>query len=319
MRKWGESYSEDGLTRKYYKPHPKQAEILQSDARYRIFLGGKGAGKTACSALCLAKAISERPKGTFLMSAPTYKTLQQASLKNWLDFVQGTSLQGIYKAQKQEYHLPTGGVIYLRSLEKPTSVEGIHVDFALLDEGFNVPLRTFEIVRSRLTKPHSQLLVTSTLYSNFPWVKDVLAKAETDEDYFLVRCPSIENPGFDKQEFERQRKLLPEYRFNIDYLGVWAEPEGLVLENFTSCIVEGIDKLPQGSLWGGIDWSHGGNDFTSIVIGTLDADDVLWVFFEFYKKHQDIGLVGKTLKEFQSNLYERTGRMPVYFADHNPG
>src|SRR5690606_16466075 len=110
--------------------------------------------------------------------------------------VDGTDLQGTPKAAAREYHLPTGGIIYLRSAEHPDSFEGLQLDGAAwLDEGGQVSVKVWHAIQRRTGFHKAPVLITTTPYPQYTWLKNEFLDRfkEGNSNYYVRQFPSILN------------------------------------------------------------------------------------------------------------------------------
>jgi phage terminase large subunit len=279
-REWGELYREGGKLLKWYPVHEAQAEILASTARFSAAIAGTGGGKTACGALWLMQRIQEKPMGKFLVVTPSFKVLYSATLPTWKATVAGTDLEGEFRPAYSDIVLPTGGVVYFRSAENPSSMQGIVAHAAWIDEGGLITREAWDTVLQRVGYQRGRVLVTTTPYSHNFLYKDFYTRWRSgDKDYFVRQFPSILNPTYPREEYERARKTLPAHKFAMLYDGVFQRAAGLVYPELDECIAD-VDAVPPGKLCGGLDW--GFNDPFVALAGVLDDDGCLWLFYERY-------------------------------------
>jgi hypothetical protein len=81
----------------------------------------------------------------------------------------------------------------------------------------------------------------NTLY-NFGWLKRELYDrwVNGDPDINVVQFDSIENPYYSKTEYERARRMLPAWKFNMQYRGRYDRPAGLIYSDMD----ENIHLIP---------------------------------------------------------------------------
>lgn len=84
-------------------------------------------------------------------------------------------------------------------------------------------------------------LLTTTVY-NLGWLKhQVYDKWKSgDPDYRVVNFESIANPVFPHEEWERARRDLPRWKFDMMYRGLFTRPAGLIYGSFDE-----IDQVPR--------------------------------------------------------------------------
>ena len=90
------------------------------------------------------------------------------------------------------------------------------------------------------------------------------------------------------EQFLRSLDALPAVERARMRDGIWCQNEGLVYPDIASCIVEPPAKLPEGDLFGGIDWGFSAP--FAAVVGVLDGDDVLWIVRCRYKRRTPLSV-----------------------------
>jgi PBSX family phage terminase large subunit len=314
---WGDFYTDSrGRLSKYIPIHEGQADILKSSARFTAVIAGTGAGKTTAGAVWLGQRIAAKPTGKFLMVAPTFPLLNTAALETWKKFVEGTELQGEYKQQAHEYHLPTGGKIYCRSGEHPDSFEGVQYDGGVwLDEGGNCSVKVWHAIQRRSGYHKCPVLITTTPYANYTWLKTELIDRHKagDKNYLVRQFPSTLNPTYDKAEFDRAKTAMSDWRFRMMYMGEFCGASGLVYPEMSKCFVD-QDEIAKASAnepryYGAIDWGGGSAtaDPFCALVGMVDDNDCLWVFFERYVSGERNDLLANAakLKEWHQTFYAK--------------
>jgi hypothetical protein len=141
---------------------------------------------------------------------------------------------------------------------------------------------------------------------------------EGDKNYFVYQGGSIINPSVSAEEIDRQRQRLPKWKFEQDYLGLFTVPEGIIFPTMRDCLTDPC-QLPEGRIYGGIDIGHGGAP-SAAVVGVLDKDNCLWVFYEVSLKPQgqesSYLSFARKLKEWHNAFRNATGRnVEKWFAD----
>ncbi len=269
--------------------HPGQEAIFQTDARFSALIAGTGGGKTFIGPYWLAPRIAKSPEGLFGIGAPTYKMLNRVTAPELVKAFRGTTLEGEYKPSVGEYRLPTGGIIYLFSTDDPDHIEGGQYDDIWLDEAGQMKRWTWVVVQARLGLKQGGLLLTTTPYSLNWMYREIYIPAKAgDGDYFVSQFPSIANPYYPREEFERAKRTMDERTFAMRYLGEFRKMAGLVWPEFDSWVCQAAEaelavkrakEEPQSVRYvGGIDWGYN-NPFVALS-GFVDRDDVLWLYRE---------------------------------------
>ena len=85
-----------------------------------------------------------------------------------------------------------------------------------------------------------------------------------DIDIDVIQFESIMNPAFPKAEYERAKKTLPSWKFNMFYRGIYDKPAGMIYDSFDSdlCKIKPISLDKTWKRYLGIDF---GGVHTAIV------------------------------------------------------
>lgn len=141
--------------------------------------------------------------------------------------------------------------IILRSADSKRGLESSTARAALLDEcGMDdFRLEAWEAVLRRLSLSQGRVCATTTLY-NFGWMKtevhDRWAKGDPDID--VIQFNSVENPAFPLAEYERARRTMPAWKFDLQYRGIYSRPAGMIFSDYDSAIHK-IRPFPIPSDW----------------------------------------------------------------------
>jgi PBSX family phage terminase large subunit len=257
-----------------------QWQIYNSDVRFPIVIAGKQGGKTTIGAWWLVKQIKENQGDDFLIAAPTYKILTQATLRVF--FKEFPIFRQYYNQQLQVIDTDWG-TIFVRSLDDPDAVEGMTLRAAWVDEGDAISERAYLNLLDRVAIKRGKVLLTTNPYGR-RWLYQLEKKLieKPDPAFQIFRWPSIKNPAFSEEEWEEKKKSLSPVEFARRYMGEFALPEGLVhpIEEWHI-----KDTMPAPSEFqefiGGIDFGY--TDPTAIEILGITWQGDVWVVDEFYK------------------------------------
>jgi len=225
-------------TVKFFGP---QYDCFNFKTQFGAAVAGVQSGKTFLGAYWAGKKITEFPKSSGAIIAPTYNILRAATLKKFFDVF--PQLRSHFKEQKGEIHLPTGGIVYVRSADNPLGIEGITANWIWLDEGGMTSQLTWTVLRSRVSMTRGQILITTTpynmgwLYMDFfiPW------KEQADKNFSFFTWKSIENPYFSKEFYNAEKNRLRPEEFSRRYEGQFNKMVGLVYDLPETQIVEPLD------------------------------------------------------------------------------
>lgn len=214
-------------------PFAQQQAILDSKARFIAAIAGVQGGKTQTGCLWLIQEIIKHPHDDFLIAAPTYKILEQSTLKKFFSIFPMRTV--IYRKQDAVLEIIHGGKIYIRSTEIPNNIEGMTVRAAWLDEAGMMKSQVWVNVQGRVAIKRGRVLFTTTPY-NLGWLyKDVVRAAQGgDEDFQVVKWRSVDNPYFPPDEYEKAKSRLSEADFDRRYNGEFRKMEGLVYPDWDS-------------------------------------------------------------------------------------
>lgn len=219
--------------------HPGQSRAWDSDRRFTFIYAGTQGGKTSFEPWWLRREISRRGAGDYLAVTATYDLLKLKFLPEMQNvfcdlFHWGWSASErvIWKARKPRLF----DRIILRSAESEGGLESSTAKAAILDEcgldGFS--LRAWEAIQRRLSLNEGRVLGGTTLY-NLGWTKTEIYDRwrAGDTNYMVVQFASVINPKFPNKEYERAKATLPDWKFNMMYMGEFSRPPGLIYNDLT--------------------------------------------------------------------------------------
>lgn len=223
------------------------------------------------------------PEDNFIVAAPNYKILSQATLPKLKKFV---GRLGTYNKVDAEYKLKTGSTIFVRTSTNPESMEGItNVRHIWGDEAGLFSMYFFENMMGRAAFREASIDLTTTPYA-MNWLCGMVGEHRDGkrDDMEVTELRSIDSPYFPKKEYERQKRLLDSRRFKMKYMGVFGEMEGLVYDIINVC---NPTALPQGTrFYAGVDWGY--IDPFALMILAVTPDGKIFLVDEFVKTHQTI-------------------------------
>lgn len=267
--------------------HPGQQRAFDSSAKVVMVLAGTGGGKTAFGPLWLLERRRRHgPGSSFLVVAP-HKILVRTTMPAVLNLFEVKLRLGEWQNKNEGiWRFRDGGYIYFASADTPESIEGAHVHAAWMDEcgQRQFPEAAWHAVQRRVRFHAGDILGTTTPYV-LGWLKELWDAWRRGErpDVEFISFPSIANPRYPREEFERARRTLPEWQFRMFHLGEWDRPAGLVYADVTDA--HWVASLPLGAdawdAYAGLDFGY--NNPTAIVYAVLSPDDVLYVYDCYYE------------------------------------
>lgn len=237
--------------------HPGQWRAWEAEERFVVILAGTQGGKSSFLPWWLYREIERQGQGDYLIAAPTYKILEPKILPTFLDvFARLLSLGTFVRSPVMRFTFSDEGarrtfgdrydpngpptVIYFGHASNPDSLESATYKAAALDEAGQDDFKqgSWEAILRRLSLATAtgggRVLIATTVY-NLGWIKAVLYDRkirDNDPSIAIIHFDSTENPKFPKAEFERARRDLPKWRFDMFYRGRFTRPAGMIYDSY---------------------------------------------------------------------------------------
>jgi PBSX family phage terminase large subunit len=246
-----------------FVPHGEKQERAIFSEKPIVVLGtGIQFGKTTVGAIKMKMAIHQftDPSDNFLITAPTYKILQQSTLPAFLRVMDGC---GEYSKVDAVFRTNWGTHVYCRTATDPDSIVGItNIRFVWGDEAGLYGLYFWENIQARAAFREAPITLTTSPYT-LNWIyKEFIRPKQKDAsarpDCELVQAASWENPYMPRGVIERSRIAMDPRRFNALFGGQWVRMAGLVYDCFDEQenICDSI-PIPSGSrVVAGVDWGY---------------------------------------------------------------
>ena len=292
-----------GFMSDIWKPHSdKQDTALFSPKPITIVATGIQWGKTTVGALFIKRLMHKfsDPKDNFIITAPTYKIMQQATLPEFLRIMEGC---GEYAKGDACYKMNNGGTCWMRTGTDANSVVGItNVRGVWGDEAGLYSLYFHENLQARASVKEAPVIYTTSPYS-LNWIfSDYIRpyhKGRLPKDAMVIQARSNENPYFPEKEFQRKKETMDPRRFNMIYGGEFHKLEGLVY----SCFDEDGHIIPPRVLdhrtiyVAGVDWGY--TNPACIMVLAVTPDDGVFLVSEWYQTQKTIGEMVEAAKRLK--------------------
>ena len=174
--------------------------------------------------------------GEYLIFAPTYKILSQATLRTFFKwFPKGL---GNYQKGESRIILNNGGIIWVRSVDNPDAIEGLTCRRAWGDEFGLVQQSVFDKLQERLTQPdgepNGRCILTTTPYgSKNSWINQNLIEKRHELPWLeYINFSTKDNTYISHEVFDRAKQTRREEIFLRDFLGIYVSMEGMVYPEF---------------------------------------------------------------------------------------
>ena len=184
--------------RKTIRLHPIQAAFRRSDATYRAMTGGIGSGKSWVGAYDLIRRA--RPGRLYMVVAPTYPMLRDASLRSFLSIARDLDFVQSFNKSEMSIILGNGAEVLFRSADNPDRLRGPNLTGAWLDEASLMHRDVYDVMIGRLREKGEQgwLSATFTPKGRGHWTYEVFATGRPNTAFFIAptRCNPFKPEGF---------------------------------------------------------------------------------------------------------------------------
>ena len=309
------------------KLHPGQQQAYWSEKRFVLVLAGTQSGKTSIGPAWLFREMQQRGPGDYLIGSPTFPLMEIKVLPEFRRFFKGMLDTGDYVSsplrkftinrQGNEILFGTADPgeeshVYFGYGVDPESLESATYKAAWLDEAGQKKFKmaSWEAILRRLSIAQGRVLITTTPYT-LGWLKNELHDRadEPFSDIEVVNFASIANPAFSRAEWERAKRTLPAWKFNMFYQGRFTRPAGMIYDNFDASrhLMPRFTIPDHWERFVGLDFG-GVNTAATFWAKELNSDNQpthRYICYRTYKAG------GRTAKEHATSLLHGEPRIPV--------
>lgn len=218
--------------------HAGQTKAWDSLKRLIFIIAGTQSGKTSFLPLWLYREIQQKGEGDYLAVTSTYDLLKMKflpELQNHFVHLFGWEYSASEKTIFKQYKPRLFSRIICRSADAEGGLESASAKAALFDEcgQDGVKVGAWEAILRRLSLSKGRVLAGTTPY-NMGWLKTQIFDRwrAGGEDIQVIQFKSTMNPSFPVDEYERARRTLPAWKFEMFYNGNFTRPAGLIYDNF---------------------------------------------------------------------------------------
>lgn len=287
-----------------YKPHPHQAEIHESDARFLVPCCGRRFGKS----IAAGHEITWRamvPDRYIWIVGPTYKLGEKEFRVVYDDFVvklpkAGYRLKNMRKSYavtqgNMRIALPWNTVVEVVSAEKQDSLVGEGLDFVCMSEAALHNQTTWDMyIRPALSDKRGGAIFPSTPRGN-NWYKGAYQLGQDPSegnDWQSWRFPTWFNTvrypnGLDEAELIDIRKKVSSYFWDQEYAALFTAREGRIYKEWDENIhvISNYTYNPQWVNWNAFDFGFS-NPFVCLDIQIDPATDDVYVWREYQERYK---------------------------------
>jgi phage terminase large subunit-like protein len=175
------------LILKHHTATDPQRRFWRSSARFRLFVGGIGSGKTRAGCV----EVLRQPAGSRgMVLAPTYPMLRDATLHTFLELTQRAGILTQWHKAEMTAELSDGKQVMFRSTDNPDRLRGPNIGWFYLDEAAMMPIEAWNIMIGRLRLGPGKGWATSTP-RGMNWLQRTFSM---NEDYEIIRSSTRDNP-----------------------------------------------------------------------------------------------------------------------------
>lgn len=248
------SSSPTGIIPLDFALHPKQAEIFQSSARFKVVSAGRRGGKTYLSAvMLLIEGLRDfNDKGQSLLDKRVFyvaPTFDQGKRIIW-DLLKDLG-KGVIKSTLENQAVLTlinGRKIEIKGADRPDSLRGVGLSYVVMDEyAFMKPDVWEKILRPTLTDVTGNALFIGTPEGKNHFY-DLYMQAGADETGAMEAFTfcSLDNPTIDPEEVEEARRTLSASVFRQEYEASFSASGGAI---FQENMIKYVSEEPELGTW----------------------------------------------------------------------
>ncbi len=207
-----------------YTPRPLQREVhkLLDANRFCVLVMHRRFGKTVCAINHLLKrAIEEKkPNPRLAYVAPTYRQAKNVAwdyLKQFSERIPGTK----YHETELRCDLANGARISLLGSENPSSLRGIYLDMAVIDETADCPESLFpEILRPAMAERKGSCAFLGTPHGH-NYFHDLWETAASTKGWARKMYKASQTHLLDEEELAAARVTMTEDQYNQEFECSW--------------------------------------------------------------------------------------------------
>jgi predicted phage terminase large subunit-like protein len=198
---------------------PWQQEVFKDQTRFKVVAAGRRCGKSRMAAVTLLIEGLKCPQGSaVLYVSPTMGQSRQIIWDLLLDLgrdvIQGSHVNNL------DITLINGARIYVRGADRPDTLRGVSLTYAVLDEVADIKPEAWEqVIRASLSDKRGRALFIGTPKGR-NWFHDTFKLGESgeDEDWKSWHFTTADNPLIDPKEIESAKKTLSTFAFKQEYM-----------------------------------------------------------------------------------------------------
>jgi phage terminase large subunit-like protein len=198
---------------------PWQQTVFADKTRFKVVAAGRRCGKSRMAAVTLLIEGLKCPQGSaVLYVSPTMGQSRQIIWDLLLDL--GREVIQNSHVNNLDITLINGAKIYVRGADRPDTLRGVSLTYAVLDEVADIKPEAWEqVIRASLSDKRGRALFIGTPKGR-NWFYDTfkLGESEDDPDWKSWHFTTADNPLIDQEEIESAKKTLSSFAFKQEYM-----------------------------------------------------------------------------------------------------
>ena len=198
---------------------PWQQQVFNDKSRFKVVAAGRRCGKSRLCAITLIIEALRCPQGSaVLYVSPTMGQSRQIIWDLLLDL--GRDVIQASHVNNLDITMINGAKIYVRGADRPDTLRGVSLTYAVLDEVADIKPEAWEqVIRASLSdKRGSALFLGTPKGRNFFYDLFKLGEEGADPDWKSWHFTTADNPLIDQKEIESAKKTLSSFAFKQEYM-----------------------------------------------------------------------------------------------------
>jgi len=217
-----------------------QKTFWANDARFRLFVGGRGSGKTRAGAV---EALRQPKDTTGLVVAPTYPMLRLGAMETILKLTAKAGIVTAWNKSEMELRLIGNRRIIFRSADNPDRLRGANAGWLWLDEVAMMDAEIWPLSIATLRESPGRAWMTTTPRGK-DWVYELFNGDH--KDYATVRSKTTDNFFLDDTFVATLRQSMTSEMYRQEVDGEFTDPIGTL---FRREWLKLTDVRPHGAKW----------------------------------------------------------------------
>jgi predicted phage terminase large subunit-like protein len=210
--------------------HPGQQQVYDSQARFKVVCCGRRWGKTHLGVLTCIVVAARGGRAWWIGPSYPVAGIGWRLLKAIVSAIPGCEV----KEAERMILFPNGGVVQVKSADRPDSLRGESLDWVVFDEVADIKEEAwFEGIRPALADRKGGALFIGTPRGMDNWFYDLFVRATNEKGatWEAWQQPTLANPYVPPEEVEDARKDMHPIIFNQEFLAEFVVAGGTVFHD----------------------------------------------------------------------------------------